>query len=231
MIVIIRLRQNRGAPPTPVPTIAPEAAPIPAPRPPPTAAPTAAPRPAPRRVLPTAWELAWSRNGATCASANCRQAYSQRAECGWVPAAAIQRLLCAVHGLAEVSDPAICRTRAGLCTGSGLWADPGLRPPAQLSATGFVPASVTNCFRRIAARSSYIRAGEIPKSRWALRRHPDASRVPRAFVGRARLAEKQDERADDQHGEHQNLELIDDCDDGRLAGDHVVERGEPRPGD
>ena len=43
------------------------------------------------------------------------------------------------------------------------------------------------------------------------------SRVPRALVDRARFAEKQDERADDQHGEHQNLELIDDCDDGRLA--------------
>jgi hypothetical protein len=57
------------------------------------------------------------------------------------------------------------------------------------------------------------------------------SRVPRVLVCRARFAEKQDERADDQHGEHQNLELIDDCDDGRLAGDHVVERGEPRPGD
>ena len=53
---------------------------------------------------------------------------SQHAECGWVPAAAIQRLLCAVHGLAEVSDPAICRTSAGLCTGAGLWADPGCAP-------------------------------------------------------------------------------------------------------
>jgi hypothetical protein len=50
------------------------------------------------------------------------------------------------------------------------------------------------------------------------------SRVPRVLVGRERLAEKQDERADDQHGEHQNLELIDDCDDGRLAGEHVVNR-------
>ena len=45
--------------------------------------------------------------------------------------------LCAVHGLSEVSDPAIRRTRAGL------WTGPRLRPPAELSATGFVPASLS----------------------------------------------------------------------------------------
>lgn len=76
---------------------------------------------------------------------------SQRAECGGVPAAAIQRLLCAVHGLSEVSDTAICRTRAGLCTGAGLWTGPRLRPPAGLSATGFVPASVASRFSALSA--------------------------------------------------------------------------------
>ena len=32
------------------------------------------------------------------------------------------------------------------------------------------------------------------------------SRVPRVLVGRARLAEKQHKRADDQHGDHHHLE-------------------------
>jgi hypothetical protein len=77
---------------------------------------------------------------------------SQRAECGRVPAAAIQRLLCAVHGLSEISGAAISRTRTELCPGAGLWTGPRLRPPAELSATGFVPASVTRCFPSGAAK-------------------------------------------------------------------------------
>ena len=50
--------------------------------------------------------------------------------------------LCAVHGLSEVSDPSICRPSAGLCTGAGLWTSPRLRPPAELSGAGFVPAAI-----------------------------------------------------------------------------------------
>ncbi len=73
---------------------------------------------------------------------------------------------------------------------------------------------------------SLIITSQIPVDRWY-----ELVGNPTLLVDRARFAEKQDERADDQHGEHQNLELIDDCDDGRLASDHVVERGEPRPGD
>jgi hypothetical protein len=52
-------------------------------------------------------------------------------------------------------------------------------------------------------------------------------RVPHVSIGRARLAEKQHERARDHH----YLELVDDPDESRLAGDHVVERRKPRPSD
>ena len=74
-------------------------------------------------------------------------------------AAAIQRLLCAVHGLSEVSGAALCRTRAGLCTGAGLWTGPRLRPPADLSAAGFLPASVTSPFPAGYANASLARVG------------------------------------------------------------------------
>jgi len=46
------------------------------------------------------------------------------------------------QGLSEVSDPTICRPSARLCTGAGLWTSLRLRPPAELSAAGFVPAAI-----------------------------------------------------------------------------------------
>jgi hypothetical protein len=36
--------------------------------------------------------------------------------------------------------------------------------------------------------------------------------------------EKKHKRAHDKHGEHQDFELVDDRDNGRLLGDHAVER-------
>ena len=45
------------------------------------------------------------------------------------------------------------------------------------------------------------------------------------LTGRLRLTEKKHERARDEHGGHQDFELIDDRDNGRLLGDHAVERG------
>jgi hypothetical protein len=43
----------------------------------------------------------------------------------------------------------------------------------------------------------------------------------------ARLAEKQHKRAHDQHCDHHDLELVDDPDESRLTGDHIVESGSP----
>jgi hypothetical protein len=51
------------------------------------------------------------------------------------------------------------------------------------------------------------------------------------LIGRPRRAEKKHERTHDQHGKHQDLELVDDSDDGRLLGDHAVKRGEAGLGD
>ena len=53
----------------------------------------------------------------------------------------------------------------------------------------------------------------------------------RGVSGRPRLAEKQYKRTHDQHDEHQDLELVDDRDEGRLLADHAVERSKPRLGD
>jgi hypothetical protein len=47
-------------------------------------------------------------------------------------------------------------------------------------------------------------------------------RASTKLVDRAGFVEKQDERTNNQHCNHQNLELTDDRDDGGLLGDHVI---------